>query len=371
MKPGKHIFFITNGGIGTGPLAQGVPAIQDMVSGLKEDFAITIFSLAPAHKNFIAKGYKLIAPKYNQPFAMRMAWIFFRFFIEYKKAKPALIHSIWGHPSGIAGAVLKKIFHIPLIIHLQGGDSTYIPEIRYGVFLSPFKSKLLRWAYQKADILIALTEFHKHKLQETEIQKVPYIIPFGVDTDIFSFREKNIDQPYKLLHIASINKVKSPETILTAFSKILSTCDAHLTIIGEDTLNGELQKLSQDLNLNKKITFTGLLKRDEIIPYLQESHVLMHASLFESQAIVVNEALACGLVVCGTEVGLISDLASTCTLATPIRDSDALAHSVVTILSNPDKYAELSEKGIQWSNENDLRKTIEKIKAVYKSLPAY
>ncbi len=362
----KHIALLIPGGIGTGSFSQGIPIIQAFVDQLKLKYEVTIFSLHPVNVDFKPKGYHLIAPQRLQRIPQQIRWVQSKFSQRHKQQKIHLIQVIWGFPGGILGVLLKRRFKLPLIIHLQGGDATAIPEIDYGVFrTSQVKKSLIKWTYQQANELVVLTQFQRNKLQEHFTKKTPSVIPFGIDKTLFVPKEKPLKPPYQFLHLAHLNPVKSQTTLLEAFQKISQKVDCKLTIVGGDTLGGALQRHATQLGIADRVTFSDIVPYQETLNYFHKAHLLLHTSLYEGQGLVVAEAMACGVVVCGTKVGLIADLADECTLASPIKDSEMLAQNVLKLLKNESQYQSLKAKGIAWSQQHDMGWTMAQFEKLY------
>ncbi len=67
--------------------------------------------------------------------------------------------------------------------------------------------------------------------------------------------------------------------------------------------------------------------------------------------------MASGTVVCGTNVGIISDLKNCCCVAVEVKDYQKLASKVLKLVENKDHYLELQRKAYQWVKEHDLQWT--------------
>ena len=152
-----------------------------------------------------------------------------------------------------------------------------------------------------------------------------HTIPLGVDPQKFSFGTPKPGPPFKFLHVANLTEVKDQATLIRAFDLIRKEIDSHLTVVGPDYLNGQLQKLVAALGLTNHVTFTGPIPNIELPSSYRDAHFLLHSSLYESEAVVVLEAMSCGVAVCGTAVGILADLHEKCCLAARPRDYQGLA----------------------------------------------
>ena len=365
----KRIAFVSNGGFGTGNYSQGIPITHNFVNDIQEHYDVVVFSLYPVNRGFSEKHYKLITPTKKLSKFSKLYWLIRNFRKENALQEIDLIHAFWGYPTGFLCAIIKSLFQIPLLIHLRGGDSVWLPEIKYGAFSNRIKKILLRWTYEKADHLVVLSNFQKEKLAENYTRKIPEVISFGVDTSLFVPKSiKQSSRLHKLLHIASLNRVKDQETLIDTLRLISEEMNVELTIMGEDTLNGEVQNYAVQTGVRELISFVPFQPYKKLPIYFSQSDILLHTSLYEAQALVVSEALASGVLVCGTHVGLIADLSSDCTLAVPIKDSKALADTVIDALKQPEKYQDRRDEGIRWSIQHDSKFTIRRFQEVYKSM---
>src|ERR1051326_9401043 len=82
-------------------------------------------------------------------------------------------------------------------------------------------------------------------------------LPIGVDAAAFATPSRPTDgPPWRLLRVASLNRVKDHPTLLRAFCAVLDRMQhVHLDIVGEDTLDGSIQAFARTLGLGPHVTF--------------------------------------------------------------------------------------------------------------------
>ena len=86
------------------------------------------------------------------------------------------------------------------------------------------------------------------------------VIPLGADTRIFHPPPGRAPDPRNLVHIGSLNRVKDQDLLVRAMAELRGLgVDAHLTIVGGDTMNGHHARLASELGVDDRITFTGQL----------------------------------------------------------------------------------------------------------------
>lgn len=128
---------------------------------------------------------------------------------------------------------------------------------------------------------------------------------------------------------------------------------------------GEVQRHATFLGISHLIEFRGFVEHDAIYQYYESADVLLHTSLFESQAVVVNEALAHELLVFGTHVGLLADLADECCITVPIGDYNTLSKKVIETLTDKELCESLLSKSREWAVQHDLEWTTNCYKQIY------
>ncbi len=95
--------------------------------------------------------------------------------------------------------------------------------------------------------------------------------------------------------------------------------------------------LVKTLNLTENVNWLGEVSYSKMAQALRKSHLYLQTSWHESQGMAVLEAMACGLPVIGTPVGVTADEA--CMPA--VKSATALAAQAVEIFGNEERYRRL------------------------------
>jgi glycosyltransferase involved in cell wall biosynthesis len=142
-------------------------------------------------------------------------------------------------------------------------------------------------------------------------------------------RPREPDAPLRLIHAASLNRVKDPFGLLDAMRLLADEAlDFTLDVIGEDTLGGAVQRHCIALGLDERMRFHGFLPNAELRDWFERSDVLVMNSRHEGASIVLLEAAAAGVPTVGTAVGSIADWAPDAAVAVPVDDPVALAEAI-------------------------------------------
>jgi glycosyltransferase involved in cell wall biosynthesis len=372
MSDRKRIAIITHGGIGGGHQGQGIPVMMQLVTRLANEFDVTVFSLTQVNKGFEPPNYtvKTLPVKDSTNLYFRI-FLLILILLKAHISKPfALYQAYWGFPGGVLATIMGKLTGRPVVTTFKGAEVVNLPEIGYGLLASKRMRLLLKQVTKHTDCLVAQSNDHLEKIKASGL---PYnqltIIYGGVNTsEIPTNIVKKLTPPYQFFHAANLNLVKDQTTLLQAFKILSAQIDCVLHIAGFDTLNGQIQQLSNDLDLGEKVIFHGMLTYNELQAFYQQTDIFLLTSLSESQALVVNEAMANSCVVCGTRVGLLADLENKATIALAIKDAKALAEKVVALLQNETQYKSLQTFGRAWSFKYDINYTVKAYSDLYLQL---
>lgn len=363
----SNIAIIIPGGVGTGKHNIGVPVLESIIRRMAADFEVTVFQLYKVNKNYEAEGFELIGIYSPNPI-VRIIKFLFIFRKMQRRRKFKVVHGYWAFPCGFLAVLAGKVFNIKNVISLQGGDAISLPEIKYGQLQRRMPRKMILWALHRADELISPTNYLVDNLQKFGLNRKDIkLIPLGIDVAVFKFQNREIGYPVRFLHIANLNPVKDQTTLLKAFRIISHQISCQLTIIGEGACEQKIKVLVGELNLEEKIIFRDPMPYESLPAAYYQADILLHTSLSEGHPIVVEEAMSCGVLVCGTRVGLLYDLAECC-ISVPVGDYELLAKETLKLISEPARMEEIRRRAHKWSTAHSMTWTVEKIKASYLQL---
>src|SRR5262249_30175513 len=151
--------------------------------------------------------------------------------------------------------------------------------------------------------------------------------PLGIDVGFAPAARAAEGPPWRLLHVAHLNRVKDQPTLLRALAKVRAAEPrVQLDVVGVDTLGGAVQVEAARLGLGDGVSFHGLVPADAVWSFYGNAHLLLLPSQHEAAGVAVLEAAACGLPTVGTAVGYVADWAPDgAARALPIGDASALA----------------------------------------------
>jgi len=217
--------------------------------------------------------------------------------------------------SGCVGKSLEQWWSVPhvMMFHTLGeiknsmGIGEYDPELRIKT-----EELLARDCHH----IIATTKKEKEFLVQNYSASPERIsvIPCGVNLNLFQPADKKIakqqlgfDEDKIVLFVGRIEPLKGIDQLLRAIPYLENSRRIRLVIVGGGEYDQHemkrLRKLSNDLHIEDSITFSGLIKQEELNNFYNAADVCVIPSYYESFGLVALESLACGTPVVTTNVG--------------------------------------------------------------------
>jgi glycosyltransferase involved in cell wall biosynthesis len=358
----KRIAVWLYGGIGTGHFSQGCPMLERLLVQLSATFEIVIYSQAAPHHDFNSLFFPIrSAPDTVKSRILRWGYLVKYFIEDHKKQKFQLLFALWGYPSGLLVTSLSKLMNLPSAVYLLGSDSASIPSIDFGILHKSIRGRLAKWAYRKTSLLFTLSRFQKDTLAIHGIDRQIHVVPVGADLSNFKFSSKPRHTILHVIHVAHLTPVKDQVTLLRAFAILIKEYPAELRIFGDDCLQGQIQKLCKELNIEKYVQFYGMIPYNQMPQQYEWADIMFHTSLSEGQSHALAEAAACGVLLAGTRVGLLYDLGDQCGITVEPGDYKDLTAKVGLILNDPEEWKNKIQRARKWCESHDLSWTVGKL----------
>ncbi len=180
----------------------------------------------------------------------------------------------------------------------------------------------------------------------------------GIPLEEFAFHERSFpnDGEWRLVQAGRLIEKKGLPVTLRAFAVFLRKYpNATLTIAGEGPLLGELQKLARELNIERRVSFTGFISQEQLRDIYYRSHIFVHPSQTGHDGNVEGipnsmlEAMASGLPVFATDHGGIPEAVENGVSGVLVRERDheALANALLNATQDSDSLARIARNGAE------------------------
>lgn len=168
-----------------------------------------------------------------------------------------------------------------------------------------------------ANKVVYLTDRYKEQMQ----RKLRYlfvpakvtVINNGINTLLFKPGEKRKEnKEINIGMLSRLTSIKDHKTLLQAFKM---TCTHYaqamvlrLFIAGDGETKTSLQQLANELQINDKVSFTGMLNENESAAFLNDLDIYVHASYGETMSTAIMQAMACAKPVVASDVDGINNM---------------------------------------------------------------
>lgn len=197
--------------------------------------------------------------------------------------------------------------------------------------------KLLTYRY--ASLLVVQTmankAYHSKYLNEKSIE----IVPNPLASELIGLRDRKKNSKKQILTVGRLDKNKSQDLLLRAFSNIRIKEDWQVILVGDGDQMKNYCSLAAELRIENKIKFEG--KQHDISRYYNEASIFVFTSKSEGFPNVLIEALHFGLPIVSTNC--------------PNGPSELIDHGKNGFLIPIDNQPELEEKLKLLINDSSLR----------------
>lgn len=277
-----------------------------------------------------------------------------------KHGLPDIIHghsALWG---GVLASAIASKHNLPFIM------TEHASVVPRGI-AGPRERKTAEQTYHAASKNCALSPSLVVDLTTTlDLDNIDFeVTPHMVDEKFVYSPPSSSDETFNWLSVSNLVDDKGHDTLLRAFSK-LNDKKSKLTIVGDGPLMASLLSLSKSLDIEDQVVFTGIISRNEIPNIFTNSHAFIHPSRYETQGIVIIEALATGRPVISTKCGGPNDVIKEGDgYLIPIDDEQAIVDSMKNMMKNKWDSESISERCIQRFGKSVI---IDQLEELYNSI---
>ncbi|GAC1501641.1 MAG: glycosyltransferase family 4 protein [Steroidobacteraceae bacterium] len=362
------IALVVPGGVDRSGQYRVIPALLALIARLSSLHEVHVFALAqearPADWDLAGAHIHNIGDCHTRLRAIRAICV------EHRSSAFALVQSIWSGAPGLVAVAAAGILRVPSLVHVAGGELVALAQIGYGGRLG-WKGRAREAAVLRAaTVVTAASAPMIEMLAKLGIRAAR--LPLGVDLKVWPPRQpvrRDIDKPARLIHAASLNRVKDQPTLLRALALLAdSGLKFEVDVVGEDTLQGEIPAMAGRLGLSARLRFHGFLPHPQLLGLVKAAHLMIVSSRHEAGPLAMLEAGVEGVPTVGTAVGHVAEWAPHAAASVPVGDFAALARAIAEVLGDEDLRLRLARAAFRRATEEDADYTARGFQAIYAGL---
>lgn len=358
------IALVVPGGVDRSGDHRIIPALLALVKRLAAHHELHVFALRqqsrPESWPLLGARIHSIGSHWTRIRTVQAIWA------EHRCAPFDIVQSIWSGACGLAAVAAARTLRVPSLVHVAGGEPARLPDIGFGGRLT-WRGRLQELVALKGTCIVTAASAPLVRMLG-ELGCPAQRLPLGVDLELWPPREPAARRgaTARLIHVASLNRVKDQPTLLTALARLAREgIPFELDVVGEDTLYGRVQSLAGELGLDSRVRFHGFLTQRQLLPLVRGADLLVMSSRHEAGPIALLEAAVVGVPTVGTAVGHIAEWSPEAALAVPVSDPAALANAIRTVLVDENLRLRLAHQALARGLREDADATAAGFEALY------
>ena len=355
------------GGVDRGGEFRVIPAFLALIERLARKHDVHVFVLhqepAPGRWELVGAQIHNIGDRWTRLRAIAAIRA------EHRRSPFDLVHAIFSGSCSFIAVTAAKLLGLPSVVHIAGGELVALHEIGYGG-RRKWKGQLREALILRgADVVTAASAPIIDSLNTLGLEATR--VPLGVDLHAWPplAPRRRLAKQARLIHVASINRVKDQPTLLRALAILAREgLEFQLDIVGVDTLQGEMQVLADQLGLQRHINFLGFKTQRELRPLMEAADLLVMSSMHEAGPLVLLEAAVTGVPAVGTAVGHLAEWQPSAALAVPVGDWTSLTDAIRRVLADEELRLRLAAEAQRRALQEDADCTARMFEALYRRL---
>ena len=202
-------------------------------------------------------------------------------------------------PTGPLGHVLGRMYRIPNVLSVHGGD-LYDPSKSSSPHRHSWLRRPIRYLLQQAQTLVGQSRNTlQHVAEIYGVQRPAELIPLGIErpTAPAAARRRDFDIPDDAFVMVTVGRVvarKAPEQLIEAM-RTARHANAHLIVVGDGPRLAATREAALRANLAERVHLLGHTSAERKNQALAISDVFVSTSQHEGFGLVFLEAMAFGL----------------------------------------------------------------------------
>ena len=335
------------------------------VDALKNNYSVQLIASGEKTSSFIKNGVKVNT--FQRDGILSNAYFSSAVFSALKKSTADVIHCHgFNNLVTLAGLINCKSNQKFIVNLCSSGSSSIFREILWLPLILAFN--FYAW---KITRVICLSEFERKRFR-----KLLFLVPkekfelIRVGVDVLGFEKINVPKKNNLILSAGrLVKNKGNAQLICAFKSAKNKLPGlKLEIIGDGPQKEELINLAKRLNVEVKFTSAiNQTERKKLFSKLKEAGLFALLSDYESQGIVVSEAIAARTPCIVTNSSALAEFVKlNGAVGVDNKNISQISEKIIQIVSNPKKFIPVKIGVLTWEESNT--KLINMYNSIFKKI---
>jgi glycosyltransferase involved in cell wall biosynthesis len=214
--------------------------------------------------------------------------------------RPDIVSAQDPFETGLAAYFIARRFKVPLMVEIH--TDILSPQFKRASLLNRVRVLIAGFVLRRASGGYAVSSRVREEVVKRYTLSAPFeVFPIFVDTAKFAALPRAPGRG-SLLWVGRFTHEKNPMRALEALARARAAGHgAHLTMLGQGPLEGRLRLLAKELGVEAHVTFAGWRDPAAFLPHTE---LLLVTSRYEGYGMALVEALAAGVPVLSTDVGV-------------------------------------------------------------------
>lgn len=306
-----------------------------------------------------------------------------RLFVQVKKFNPDVIHVATPYTMGIIALLLSKLLKKPSVgvFHGYFMEPEYLKVIgitRGTSYVGSFIWQASKVFFDGCHVVVSPSEFVRKDLLKHKFKREILVCRNGVkhqEVKVSREIQKEFAKKYHiqdknvLIYVGRLSLEKNLEVLLKVFREVVSKDPTvQLVIVGGGPILEDLQKLAQELNIDKQVVFTGEVEHFHLLRSgaYELATAFVTCSTSEVQPMTLIEAMFAGVPFCLAKARGNIELVKGNGYLVPIQKHHEFAEKILNILNNPSLQQKMRVASLELAKHYTIGVTAEGYEKAYR-----
>lgn len=236
------------------------------------------------------------------------------------------------------------------------------------IFKKLFYKYVIKRGCKKAKYIFTVSEFSKKRIISWSGVDERKVINVGNGVSK-NFSVIGIKKDFGFKYFLTVSNRKSHKNEINTLKAFkAANLDEEIKIVFTGNPSEELKAIITDLNLNKRVIFTGYIKTDELPSLYRGSLGLIFVSLYEGFGLPVIEAMASGIPVVTSSTTSLGEISGDAAILVDPENIEEISAGIRSILYNERERENLIRLGLEQSKKYSWEQVSDKVSNALKSI---